>query len=75
MQRVLGAAFGRQDGLVDHDRSAHQMGLAAGLLVLVQEVDGIGAAETEIDRIDIVRQRGDDGGEILRARAEPIAGS
>ena len=51
------------------------MGLAAGLLVLVQEIDGVGAAETEIDRIDIVGQRGDDGGEILGARAGPIAGS
>src|SRR4051794_39647043 len=48
------------------------MGLAAGLLVLVQEIDGVGTAKTKIDRIDIVGQRGDDRGEILRAKRDPL---
>src|SRR5258707_8913597 len=44
-QRVLGVALGRKDGLVDHDRAAEQMRLAAGLLVLIEEVDGVRAAK------------------------------
>ncbi len=69
---VLGVALGGEDGLVDHDRAAHQMRLAAGLLILVQEVDGVGAAKTEIDRIDVVGQRGDDRGEVLGAERHPL---
>src|SRR3954454_15956671 len=56
-QRVLGVALGGKDGLVDHDGTAHQMRLAAGLLILVQEIDGVRAAEAEIDGVYIIRQR------------------
>ncbi len=48
------------------------MRLAAGLLVLVEEVDGIGAAEAEIDRIDIIGQRRDHRGKVLGAERHPL---
>ena len=49
-----------------------QMGVAAGLLVLVEEVHGIGAAETEIDGIDVFRQKlGNVGGEVLGSERYP----
>ena len=49
------------------------MRLAARLLVLVEEVDRVGAAEAEIDRVDVVGQRGDGRGEILGAERHPLA--
>ena len=33
------------------------MGVAAGLLVLVEEVHSVGAAEAEIDGVDVIGQR------------------
>ena len=48
------------------------MSLAAGLLILVEEVDGVRAAEAEIDGVDIVWQRGDDGGEVLGPERHPL---
>src|SRR5258706_2149212 len=53
-QRVLGVTLCRKDSLVDHDRAAEQMRLAAGLLVLIEEVDGVSAAEPAVDRVDVV---------------------
>ncbi len=48
------------------------MRLAASLLVLIEEVDGVGTAEPEIDRVDVVGQRGDDRGEILGSERDPL---
>ena len=48
------------------------MRLAAGLLILVQEIDGVRAAKAEIDRVDIVGQRGNDGGKVLGAERHPL---
>ncbi len=48
------------------------MRLATGLLILIEEVDRIGAAEAEIDCVDIVGKRRDDGGEILGAERHPL---
>ena len=73
-QRLLGVAFRRKDGLIDHDRAAEQVGLAAGLLVLIEEVDGVRAAEAEIDRVDVVGQRGESPRQNPWCRAGPIAG-
>ena len=33
------------------------MGMTAGLLILIEEVHRVGAAEAEIDGVDVVRQR------------------
>jgi hypothetical protein len=72
-QRVLGLALRRQHGLVDHDRAAEQVGVAAGLLILVEEVHRVGAAEAEIDGVDVIGQRRNDRGEVLGAERHPEA--
>ena len=53
-QCLFGLALRRQDRLIDHDRAADELGVAAGLLVLVEEVDGVGTAQTQIDGVDVV---------------------
>ena len=55
-QRLFRLAFRRQHGLIDHDRAADQFRVAAGLLILVEEVQRVGAAEAEIDRVDVLRE-------------------
>ncbi len=72
-QRVLSATLGGQHGLVDHDAAADQMRFAAGLLVLIEEVDRIAAAEAEIDGIDVIGKRGDHRGEVFGAERHPEA--
>src|SRR5580692_1443259 len=49
------------------------MALAAGLLILIEEIHSVGAAEIEIDRVDVVRQRRNGRGKILRAKRHPLA--
>ena len=68
---VAHLALRGQHRLVDGDRTADQRRLAAGLLVLGQEVDAIGAAERHVDRVDIVRNGGDDRGVVLVADRHP----
>src|SRR5262249_18772274 len=53
------------------NRAADELGVAAGLSVLIKEVDGVGATEAEVDRIDIIRQLWDDRGKILCAERHP----
>ena len=71
MTRVLLLALRAEHGLVDGDRAADQRRGAAGLLVLGQEVDAVGAAERDVDRVDVGRNRGDDRGVVLVADRHP----
>ena len=64
-------ALGAEHGLVDGDRAADQRGLTARLLVLGQEIDAVGAAERDIDRVGVVRDRRDDRREVLVADRHP----
>ena len=67
----LGVAFGVQNRAVHHDGAADQVGIAASLLVLVQEVDRVTAAKAEIDRVHVVRKRGNDRAKVLRSERNP----
>src|SRR5262245_66154365 len=71
---VLGLALGAQYGLVGHNGAADQIGFATGLLVLVEEVDGIRAADAKVDGIDIIRQFRDYAAKVARAEwnQEPL---
>jgi hypothetical protein len=64
-------ALRAEHGLVGGDRAADQRRSAARLLVLGEEVDSVGAAERDIDRVDIRGNRGDHRGVVLVADRHP----
>ena len=64
-------ALSRHYGLVDHDRAADELGVAAGLLKLVEKVHRVSAAETEIDRIHVIGQLWNERAEVFRSAGHP----
>src|SRR5271166_4807793 len=54
-------ALRAEHGLIHGDRAADQRRRAARLLILAEEIDAVGAAERDVDRVDLVGDRGDHG--------------
>ena len=70
-QRFAPLALEVEHGLVDRDRAADHRLVAAGLLVLAEEVHGVGAAQHDQQRVDVGRQLGDHRGVVLAAERHP----
>ena len=70
-QRVAALALVVQDVLADGDRAADDRLVAARLLVLVQEVHRVRAAEHHRQRVHVLRDARDHGGVVLAAERHP----
>src|SRR5262245_55011655 len=70
-QRVTALALVVEDVLAHRDRAADDRLVAAGLLVLVQEVHRVGPAEHHRQGVHVLRDARDHGGVVLAAEGHP----